>query len=137
MITSIRSIFEGQFTYIFNQYTSPFMVINSFFILLFFSQIKVGIKEKCKRIIVSISNAAFSVYIIHSHIMVYEYIIKDSFMFAEEQGVIGFVGIYIFSLFGIYIVCYLIDFIRKIFFKCFMFDKLSIYLGNKFDKMLF
>ena len=97
---------------IYNQYVSPFIVINAILLMQIFENVKLKNKV-AQRLLLSLSDAAFGVYIIHCHILVFDYIIVDNFVaIVNKNGLIFFVNI-IGSCVGIYIVCYIIENIRK------------------------
>lgn len=116
-------------------YTSPFMVIEAAVLLLIFSKLTVQHRsmQKC---IVSLSNGAFGVYIIHSHILIFDYVMADAFAWAGGSGLLGYIGASFAGLVGIYLVCWAVDIIRGFLFKWLRIDKLADLIGGKVDRFL-
>lgn len=96
-------------------YTSPLVVLMSICLLKFFSELQIpGI---FKTIIKYIAPLSFSVYIIHTHPLIFEYVFKDSFKeFAQFPAVLLLLGV-IFSAIIIFGVCIIADSIRERIFK--------------------
>lgn len=119
----------------FISYISPFIVIIATTVTLLFKDIDVK-NDLIKKIVVYLSLSSFSVYIIHSHKLIFDYVLKDNFIFLNQyNGLIIFIGILV-SLIIIYIVCTLIDILRKYIFRIFKIEDLTLWLGNKLDKLL-
>ena len=119
----------------FISYISPFIVYISLNVLLLFKNIEIknGIISK---ILIYISSASFGVYIIHSHRLIYDYVLKNAFTFLNEcNGIIIFLGIILFMTL-IYIVCMVLDKLRVIIFKVFKIDRITERIGSKLDSIL-
>lgn len=66
----------GKNPWYFVSYISPFVLLMAISILLFMRDFKVHLSQKC---IVVFSSAAFDVYIIHCHILIYDNVIRNHF----------------------------------------------------------
>lgn len=117
------------------EYTSPFMVINAACFVFVFSQISIS-NEKVHKILLRLSNSAFGVYIIHSHILIYDFWLKDAFSKAGTAGTFGFCLMLLASLLSIYLLCWVIDEIRMLIFKVLHIKKLTGWIGEKIDHFL-
>ena len=106
---------------IFISYISPFNVLLSSMILIVFTRIS---KVRLSKVVHELSKSSFDVYIVHSHILIYDYLIKQNFVFLNNYPVvielIGILGIAI----AIYLICYLIDKVKQLLFKIIKIDKL-------------
>ena len=119
----------------FINYISPFIVWFSTEVFILFKGI--GVKsEKISAIIKQISISSFSVYIIHCHKVIFDYINKDLFMFLNNYNGFVIIGGIIIAIFTTYLTCMIIDQIRLIIFKLFGINKLINFIGDKMDKIL-
>lgn len=120
----------------FINYISPTTVLISILTLCLFSKININ-KQTIRKTLVYLSNASFSVYIIHCHKLIYDYILKNFFVPMTQWNPIAlFFGI-IGSIILIYLVCCVLDEFRKIVFKTLKVEKLTDFLGEKLDKLRF
>lgn len=104
-------------------YVSPFIIINSLCLLSIFTNIKVS--NKCIIKILSIlSSCAFGVYIIHCHILIIDYMLKDSVKFLTNTNCAVLVCGLIVSIIIIYLICTIIDIVRQKIFKLIKIEKL-------------
>ena len=108
-----REVFgEPRFGRLFTGYTTPTIFLSALCLFLIFENVKIR-KTWLKRIIMTASPVAFSVYIIHTHPLIWENIIKGisaNLAFrAWWAAVPGVLGIAL----CIYISCSLIDYVRK------------------------
>lgn len=94
-------------------YNSPFTLINSIIIFVIISNIH---KTTHNKIISNISAATFSIYIIHSHPIIYDFYIKDSFKYIASHSPLSAVIRLTLVILFIFLVCYLIDAIRSLIF---------------------
>lgn len=116
-------------------YISPFILILSILIFLYFKKIDINNKH-FKNILVYLSGMSFSVYIIHDQRMVFFKILKNMFKpLLNYNAFIIFIGI-IISIISIYVICCIIDEGRKLIFKLFRMDKFIVFSGSKVDKLL-
>lgn len=71
--------FGGHFYQYFIEYNSPFILFMAICLLLLFERIQLIRIKQIKGMIALLSGVAFDVYIIHCHILIFDYIIKDGF----------------------------------------------------------
>lgn len=116
-------------------YVSPLMVVNAAVLLLYFSKVTIH-SNRCQRVILSLSNGAFGVFIIHSHILIFDYILKDAFVFVREKSIFVYIGAFFVGLLGIYLCCWFVDRVRNILFKCLHIKQLADKIGKKVDRIL-
>jgi hypothetical protein len=119
----------------FINYISPFIVLMSANLLLLFKDIEIK-KLPIRDIIILLSSFSFSVYIIHEQKIIFDYVLKDSFVFLDKYDGLSLVIGILLSILIIYLLCTVIDWIRKYFFKLFKIDDFIIKLGNKIDGIL-
>ena len=101
---------------LFIDYTSIFIIISAVALLLLFSQIKVENKI-VRKSISALCPLAFSVYLIHVHPLVFNYLLKDSFSsFSSETFVLIVIKVLGISAM-IFCVCAFIDLFRFFLFK--------------------
>lgn len=116
------------------EYTSPFILLNAVFVLLLFSKVKI---RAGKEMLLMISNAAFDVYIIHCHLLVYDYIISQNFIWIDKFPILGIP----FILLGTAMVCYcilsLLGIIRGYIFRKLRIEKLLKFIASKIDKIVY
>lgn len=119
----------------FINYISPFIVIASASLIIIFSNLIIN-NEKLKKYIKLFSLTSFAVYIIHSHILIYDFILKDLFYLKNHN--IFFVVLILFgAIILIYLICSIIDLIRIKLFSLFKFDKIVEKMSKKFDNILY
>jgi surface polysaccharide O-acyltransferase-like enzyme len=114
-------------------YNSPVMVVNAGLSLLLFSRIR---WKRTGKWILSLSASAFGVYIIHSHVLLYDSLIAGNAKWIGENGfvkcVVGFCG----SVAGIYLLCWLAEVVRRLAFKWTRLDKLLERIGDWCDRIV-
>ena len=116
-------------------YISPFTIVLSIILLLIFRSININ-NAKIKKIIIYLSGASFSVYIIHCHRVIFINYLKDLFVpILNYNFLIVLIGI-IFFIIMTYIICSLLDEIRKVIFKLLKINKLIDIIGKKIDLLL-
>ncbi len=113
-------------------YISPLIVLGSIALLLFFSRLECG--NAAKKLITIFSPAAFSVYIIHVHPLIWENVMHGRFSFLGTLHPLYIAGAVLLSAFGIYLVCSLIDLLRIQLFKLLRIKKGLSSLENKLFK---
>lgn len=120
---------------LFYSYVSPFTVVNSIIILEMFYDVTV--KEGVfRKVILSLSAVSFGVYIIHSHILIFDNLITGHFSWVGQLNPILCI-LSIFGVFaGIYAICWLLEIIRQMLFKVLFIDKLANVIGEKLNKIL-
>ena len=94
----------------FISYTSPLMLACAVVLLALFSKIKI---RHGKNIILSFSAASFSVYLIHTHPLVFEYILKDSFSKTAEYNIFIMLLLVILFPIIIYAACACVEIVRS------------------------
>ena len=102
---------EIRYGEIFIQYISPTIVVAAIGLFLFFLKIDVNHKMGNK-IIKILAPVSFSVYLIHAHPLVYEYILQDRFIgFLKYSPLVMIVAVMLTALL-IYLFCTVIDYVR-------------------------
>jgi len=91
-------------------YFSPFLVLGSIALLLFFSRLQCG--KAAKRLIAFLAPAAFGVYVIHRHPLIWEHLLYHRFAAFADLSPLALVGAVLLSALGIFAVCLLIDLLR-------------------------
>ena len=121
----------------FLNYVSPFNVAASVIMVLLFNNIKINLKNKfLEKFILYLSICSFSVYIIHSHYLVFDYVLPNMMYDYTQNRIYVLLGALLIGLIAIYLLCFIIDLIRIQLFKLFRINKLIDYLGNKLNKKL-
>ncbi len=118
------------------QYTSPMIVGNA--VCLFGMLHNVNIKKyRTQKIVVALSAAAFDVYIMHAHIWVYDYLIKDSFKFIQKYHLTISIAIILTGILTISFIGFIGGWIRKGFFKILKVNGFLKLLGSKITHFLY
>lgn len=97
-------------------YTSPTILLAGVSLVLFFSKMQV---LKLKKVVSWLAPLAFSVYLIHTHPLVWEYVMKEQFSEYVTLPITGMLAAILLTVVGIYVVCSCIDAIRVQLFKSF------------------
>ena len=97
-------------------YCSPSEVIISFSIIMIFSNINIQNKLLIK-MISFFAPLTYGVYLIHNHLLVRNYIIKNKFQWLIKRKIYNFFIIEIMYSFAVFLICSLIDFIRFLIFN--------------------
>lgn len=122
----------------FVSYPSPLILFSAIFLFLFFLRLKLGdFSRKCVCFFAPLS---FSVYLIHTHPLVFNHIIGGNFSFLGREPWYVLVGGVLTSTFGIYLICTLVDFLRKNLFQLCKIDCLSrqmdqIIVGRRINRV--
>ena len=116
-------------------YISPFTLISSIMILLLFEKINIKSISVCK-IMKYFSGMAFSVYVIHIHKAIFYSALTDLFAFVPNMNIFISVLVIIGVLISTYLICCILDELRKLIFKLFRIDRFINYIGLKLDKVL-
>ena len=114
-------------------YNSPFILTSSILFFLYVKDINIESKVFSK-----IAELAFGVYILHCNILIFNYILKDSFVELNlyiNNPILLTITI-LSSLVGIYLVCALVEIVRKYIFKLFRVDVLISKIDNKLNKFI-
>lgn len=121
----------------FINYISPFIVCASLLMVMITSKININIKSKfITKFIYYLSLCSFAVYIIHSHYLVYDFLLKDYMVKYFYSNIFVLLGAFIISLILIYLVGFIADLIRIQLFKLLRINKFIDYLGDKLNKKL-
>ena len=96
-------------------YVSVFILISAISLLLLFKRMK--IKKVMKRIVTFFSPLAFSVYLIHTNPLIWEYIFKDSFIWISRLPIYYMVPTVLGVSLAIFIICSAIDLVRHYLFS--------------------
>jgi hypothetical protein len=96
-------------------YTSPSVLGAGFFLFMLFKQINVS-SQAAKKVIGLFSATSFSVYIIHSHPLVWEHLIKCRFSSVSDMSFAATITVSIGIALGIYLFCSVIDLPRHFLF---------------------
>ncbi len=119
----------------FINYISPFIIVSSIIMVIIFSKVKVK-NEFLKKIIIFLSTTSFGVYIIHSHYLIYDYIIKNILLFCIDYNIILIILIFLGMLCIIYLTCSIIEFLRMKIFTILKIEKLIAKIGNAINNKL-
>ena len=119
----------------FIDYVSPFIILFAIKVFMVFKSIKIK-KELIAKIIKWISMASFSVYIIHCHRAIFDFVNKDLFVFVNSQNTLIIIATIILSMIGIYIACMLLDQLRILIFKLCRINRFIEFVGYKMDRIL-
>lgn len=91
-------------------YTSPFVVLSAIFLFIFFSKLKFG--KKTEKLINYITPAALGVYLIHTHPLVFNKLMKDIAMPLVNHGTAAMIFGSIAMALAVFIICIVIDLLR-------------------------
>lgn len=128
----IKSIFglEKELN-LFIDYTSVFIIVSGIALFLLFEQIEIR-NLVLRKFIAFVSGLSFSVYIIHVHPFVIEYIIKNRFI-GIANNIVGLLVLEVLAVsFLVFLVCLIIDIPRYFLFNILQLQKLPVRLMNKF-----
>ena len=116
-IEGLTQVLLGQPKYgvLFSAYISPFIVLSSVFLFLFFKDIKLN--TMTVRLIGFFAPTTFGVYLIHMEPLIRTTLIDGRFRGLAEWTALLMIGGVILSAFGIWIVCSLIDRLRILIFR--------------------
>lgn len=91
-------------------YTSPFVVLSAIFLFIFFSKLNFG--KKTEKFINYITPAALGVYLIHTHPLVFNKLMKDIAMPLVNHGTAAMIFGSIAMALAVFIICIVIDLLR-------------------------
>lgn len=120
----------------FINYISPFNVIESCLLIIIFNKINKNYNNRINKLIQFLSLSSFSVYIGHTHYLVFTYLNKDILLSYMDYNFVNLTFIIISLIMLIYIGLSLFDQIRKLIFNLFKINKLIDFIGSKFDNIL-
>lgn len=112
-------------------YTSPFVVLSAIFLFIFFSKLKFG--KKTEKFINYITPAALGVYLIHTHPLVFNKLMKDIAMPLVNHGTAAMIFGSIAMAFAVFIICIVIDLLRIQLFKLIRINALCKKLDEVFN----
>lgn len=112
-------------------YTSPFVVLSAIFLFIFFSKLKFG--KKTEKFINYITPAALGVYLIHTHPLVFNKLMKDIAMPLVNHGTAAMIFGSIAMALAIFIICIVIDLLRIQLFRLIRINALCKKLDGVFN----
>lgn len=115
-------------------HTSPTILVAAVMMLIIFSNLE--FKENIAKYIVFFGKCTFSIYLIHTHPLVWNNILNVLFSSYATLSTIIFPFAIIGSAMGIYVICTLIDIIRVYFFKIIRINILSEKIETLFKSIL-
>ena len=119
----------------FINYISPFTLIISALLLLLFKKTIIQ-NQMINKIIVYLSNMSFSVYIIHCHKIIFDYVLKDLFVPILNYNFIIISSVILLAIILIYLICCFIDEFRIILFKILKINVIIDKIGKMIDTVL-
>lgn len=112
-------------------YTSPFVVLSAIFLFIFFSKLKFG--KKTEKFINYITPAALGVYLIHTHPLVFNKLMKDIAMPLVNHGTAAMIFGSIAMALAVFIICIVIDLLRIQLFRLIRINALCKKLDGVFN----
>jgi len=112
-------------------YTSPFVVLSAIFLFIFFSKLKFG--KKSEKLINYITPAALGVYLIHTHPLVFNKLMKGIAIPLVNHGMLAIIFGSIAMALAIFIICIAIDLLRIQLFKLIRINALCKKLDEVFN----
>lgn len=119
----------------FINYISPFTLIMSLLMVLLFTNVNIN-NDMLKKMVIYLSNASFSVYIIHGHRLIFEYVWSGFFKFLLNYNFVIILFTVPIITFVVYSMCCIIDLFRKLVFKLCRIDTFINFVGSKIDGYL-
>lgn len=112
-------------------YTSPFVVLSAIFLFIFFSKLKFG--KRTGKLINYITPAALGVYLIHTHPLVFNKLMKDIAMPLVNHGTAAMIFGSVAMALAVFIICIVIDLLRIQLFKLIRINALCKKLDEVFN----
>ena len=112
-------------------YTSPFVVLSAIFLFIFFSKLKFG--KKTEKLINYITPAALGVYLIHTHPLVFNKLMKDIAMPLVNHGTAAMIFGSVAIALAVLIICIVIDLLRIQLFRLIRINALCKKLDEVFN----
>ena len=112
-------------------YTSPFVVLSAIFLFIFFSKLKFG--KKTEKLINYITPAALGVYLIHTHPLVFNKLMKDIAMPLVNHGTAAMIFGSVAMALAVFIICIVIDLLRIQLFRLIRINALCKKLDEVFN----
>ena len=116
-------------------YNSPFTVISAILLLIAFSKINPRAKS-ISNIFRSLSDAAFTVYIVHAHLYVMDYLVTGCLNDYLKSNPLKALGLTCAIILFIYVAGWVIHIVKQFIFRITRLDKIGDFLGSKLDKLL-
>lgn len=98
-------------------YTTPMIVLMALSLLIAFS--KINLPGKVREVVLFFSKLSFSVYLIHTHPLIFWYLINGAFVNICDLNAVSFLLSILGIAFIIYLICMIIDVLRYELFKIF------------------
>jgi len=125
---------RGYFYQYFIEYNSPFVLLMGISLLLLFKSMKLN---KLRRMIASLSGLAFDVYIIHCHILIFDYVIRNRFEVVVSYPIpimwILVIGIAIF----VFLTLAVVGYVRMVVFEKCHINSGMRWIASKIDFILY
>lgn len=112
-------------------YTSTFVVLSAIFLFIFFSKLKFG--KKTEKFINYITPAALGVYLIHTHPLVFNKLMKDIAMPLVNHGTAAMIFGSVAMALAVFIICIVIDLLRIQLFRLIRINALCKKLDEVFN----
>lgn len=134
----LSTILESQSynSLLFVSYTSPFILLASIFLFLFFSKIQFK-TTMSRKIVTFFAPISFGVYLIHTHPFIWNYLLIDRFKNYSTLSPHFLIIFVLLTAISIFIFCSLVDLLRKKLFSLFRLPAFSNYFENQCAKALF
>ncbi len=116
-------------------YTSPLVVIGSLCLLLLFMQLDVS-NNRARKFIFTFSGSSFAVYIIHTQLVVWQYFMAGRFAGIAKETTGLMVAQLLVAVFIVYLICTVMEILRKMLFEVTRLDKGIDRLGDAIDRGL-
>lgn len=133
MENATRSMFgEARYGRVFVTYTAPTMVICGFCLFFFFREL--SLRKTVSKLIRRLSGAAFGVYIIHTHPLIWENILKNAFSYLRYMKTPLVIAPVMLAAAGIFAACMLLEQARMVLFRVCRIRELCVLAGEKLEK---
>ncbi len=119
----------GTFDDILINYSSPTILVAGISLLALFTNLKIS--QGFTKIISFFAPLSFSVYLIHTHPLIFSYVFKDAFAFWNDQHIVIMILGLLASVFIVYILCTLIDYFRVLLFRVCKIKEFSLFVEKK------
>jgi surface polysaccharide O-acyltransferase-like enzyme len=129
----VFTITNGKIGYLV-EYISPIVLLMAICILFLFRDIKC---EKLAKQLMVLSASSFDVYIIHSHILIFNYLLLDAFVWIGKLGTLLIPLSILFCGMAIYIACSIISVIRIFLFKLIKFNYVIRIISKMIDNIVY
>lgn len=119
----------------FIDYVSPLILSSSILLFILFLKIEM-VHKSIAKVVFSVAPFSFGVYLIHTHPIIFYFILKDYFIdLADIVLIIALIKVLGYGVF-IYLVCTIIDFLRSILFNCIKLDALISFIEKKISEVI-